>query len=583
MAWDDVAPTKDELAATSAHAWDSSPPTKDELAAPAKKSWLDTKIPGGTPRGYIQGTLDALPMAGMVAGGVLGTPADLVTGPAGTVVGAGVGAGVGQTIKSAGERFVLGKDKPNSEVLLDTAKAVPEGMAYEMGGQILSKAGEIAAKSPPAKYVAGKAGDFAKWLANNASNVPKSDIEAYLKDPEKVMSIFKEAGGDEQEMADMARKNINAKIQSTKADLNNKISETLASRAGETIEAAPIIQKLETAKGQINAKLRPEEIKEVDGLIDKVKAVSNEGGQIPLQDAHDLKELLREQAKGTYARDGQIFTVGDKAARAAKGGAAVTRSMIEDVAPEIGQSNGTLSRLHDIEDVMNKNMLAEGKPANSLFTAANGENPSNAKALRQLGEVTGTDIAGDAKNLSAARTFGSPSMTPLDKTGKAVARMGATGVIGGGLGYVAGGDEKSAIAGGLLAEGLTSPAMLKFAMDSGMGLKGLAKAGSEVAPSIVGKVGEKIAPTSLVDKTLKAAGLNSSPEAPPKGPEKWANDGFAKLMDHAGDDKSLQASRDQLLASPQGKKLLIAASDLKPGTKAMDNILAKIKALGEQK
>lgn len=577
--WDDVAPTKDELAATSQHAWDSAPPLKEELAkSSGNKSWLDTEIPGGTPRGYIKGTLNALPVAGMVAGGVAGTAT-----PATPVGGAALGMAGGVALKNLGEKYILGEDKDRSQIYGEPAKALAEGAANEMGGQVIGKVGELAAKSAPAKYVAGKAGDFAKWLATNASNVPKSDIEAYLKDPAKVMSIFKEAGGDEQEMADTARQKINAKIQSTKGDLNNQISQALEKRAGETIDSKPIVEKLEAVKGKINAKLNSGDIEEVDGLIKKVGAVSDEKGNISLQDAHDLKEYLRGQAKGTYSKNGQIFQLGDQTTRAAKAGAATTRSLLNDAAPEIAAANSKLSDLHDIEDVMGRNVLAEGKPASSFLGAASGESPANAKALRQIGDVTGADVVGDAKNVSAAKTFGSPSLTPLDRTGKAAARISATGILGGAAGYALGGDEHAAIGGALLAEGFTSPMAIKLAMDSGMGLKGLAKVGSEVAPSFVGQAAEKVAPSSMINKTLKAAGLNNSPDAPTKGPEKWANDGFAKLMDHAGDDKSLQASRDQIMASPQGKKLLIAASDLKPGSKAMEDVLSKIKALGEQK
>lgn len=54
------------------------------------------------------------------------------------------------------------------------------------------------------------------------------------------------------------------------------------------------------------------------------------------------------------------------------------------------------------------------------------------------------------------------------------------------------------------------------------------------------------------------------------GPDKWANDGIQKLgiKDHA--------LASQLMQSPKGKQLLIQASDLKPGSKAMQGIMNEI-------
>ena len=53
----------------------------------------------------------------------------------------------------------------------------------------------------------------------------------------------------------------------------------------------------------------------------------------------------------------------------------------------------------------------------------------------------------------------------------------------------------------------------------------------------------------------------------------------AKLKEHAdGDDKkALDKMKGAMLKDPSGKNLLISASDLKPGTKAMEKILARAK------
>lgn len=73
-------------------------------------------------------------------------------------------------------------------------------------------------------------------------------------------------------------------------------------------------------------------------------------------------------------------------------------------------------------------------------------------------------------------------------------------------------------------------------------------------------------------------GLSSDSENK-KGKEKWANDGFNKLMEHSSSlpfKSKLENNKDQLLKDPKNKDLLVQASDLKPGSKAMDRILAQL-------
>lgn len=69
-------------------------------------------------------------------------------------------------------------------------------------------------------------------------------------------------------------------------------------------------------------------------------------------------------------------------------------------------------------------------------------------------------------------------------------------------------------------------------------------------------------------------------QAPQKGPAKWANDGFDKLIEHSDEElkNQLKDKKSDLLKDPKINELLQQASDLKPGTKAMDNIANKIKS-----
>jgi hypothetical protein len=126
--------------------------------------------------------------------------------------------------------------------------------------------------------------------------------------------------------------------------------------------------------------------------------------------------------------------------------------------------------------------------------------------------------------------------------------------------------------------------------------KGLERYGSQNAANLMGKVAkglltpqeiEKVGPESVAaiqsllkrsteSGTLPAAADNQ----PTKGPDKWANDGFDKLIEHAKDDETkamLQKARTDLMNSPKMKEVLIRASDLKPGSVAMEKLLSQLK------
>jgi hypothetical protein len=77
----------------------------------------------------------------------------------------------------------------------------------------------------------------------------------------------------------------------------------------------------------------------------------------------------------------------------------------------------------------------------------------------------------------------------------------------------------------------------------------------------------QVTPAQMLPEVAEQKPINRSPA---KGPDAWAQQGLSKL---GIQDQGL-ASR--LLADPKGKQLLIQASDLKPGSKAMQNLLNQI-------
>lgn len=84
-------------------------------------------------------------------------------------------------------------------------------------------------------------------------------------------------------------------------------------------------------------------------------------------------------------------------------------------------------------------------------------------------------------------------------------------------------------------------------------------------------------PTETAAPALMKAASNDSPK---KGEEKWAKTGLDNVLNHI-DDPSLKSKIQNLqtdfLSDPRKRSLLIMASDLKPKTPAMDDVVNKIK------
>jgi hypothetical protein len=430
-----------------------------------RQSLLDAELPLslGTPRGYIKGALNALPAAGSIAGGLVGAGGGTLVEPgggtvAGGVAGAGLGSIAGQNLKTLGEQYLLGEKAPTREEYYSgLAGAGLEGASNQIGGEILGNVVGRAANSKAGKYVIDKAGKGAAKVASALSGVPENEIKTYAQNADEINAMAKASDNDSQEMADQLRQKLNSKIQQKRMGLNEQISKTLEARKGQFVDPTSVLDELEKAKGQLNTKLRGPEIQEIDDLAKKVKELAPEGS-LSLKDAHDLKEYLQDLAEGSYQKGGQVFQVGDKTARAAKGAAAKVRLLVNDAAPEVASANNQLAELRGISNVMNKNILAEGKTAASLYAAGSGGNAANAKVLKRLGAATGEDMLGEAEKLAAARTFGKPSLLPVDTTGKSLTRMGVAGVGG----YLMGG-----VPGAVVMEGLASPAALKAGILSG--------------------------------------------------------------------------------------------------------------------
>lgn len=178
---------------------------------------------------------------------------------------------------------------------------------------------------------------------------------------------------------------------------------------------------------------------------------------------------------------------------------------------------------------------------------------------------------------------------------------GAGGVVGGAAGGIYGDDWRSE---GIGAMGGTALGALTnhFGGQYGnaaiaAGLRGASKMAQAAAPAVgtLSRVANPetanvatraVSGTATLPGELGKAPNSATPEnedlrptkvQPQKGPSSWANKGMQNILKHSPDDKDLIANKAQLLNDPKTRDLLIKASDLKPGTRAMDNILSRIK------
>lgn len=403
-------------------------------------------------------------------------------------VGAGIGAaqaaGHADSFQEAGEMIATGAGT---------------GVLAQAGGNALMKAAPVVGNG--LKYVGDKASKLATKVASNLTGIDEQVIRTYASRADKIKDLLKRSGGDIAEAADVERQAINKELQVTRQTLNNQISKTLENPefAEQLVPGKAILQTIDDQikkVSEVTAKFRPDEINELKNTRDLVASFLDDGGNINLKNLHAVTQELQSIAKPAYANGGLIFSRGELAAKVAKGAAAEGRRLVNESAPAIKAANNQLSRLHSIEDIMNRNMLRVGKPEASLVAAGSG-NARGARVLKAIDKVTGGSALERAENLAAAKTFGNVSLNPMDYTGKALARM----ATGSGIGYVTGGEE-----GALVGAALSSPAALKLTMDAGRFAGRLAQATGRVLvpPAAVTGAGREAIKQGLVKEATAA-------------------------------------------------------------------------------
>lgn len=147
-------------------------------AAPAGPSYVDQAI---------KGTVDSLPMLGGIAGGILGTPADAISGPGGNIAGAAIGGYLGTAAKNLINHYYDPASAPQT-----TTQALTQPFVGGLEQGLMQGAGEAVAPivGKAIGAAAGAGSQVAKWagtkLLSSAGGVSPDVIRTYAKFSDRI-------------------------------------------------------------------------------------------------------------------------------------------------------------------------------------------------------------------------------------------------------------------------------------------------------------------------------------------------------------------------------------------------------------
>lgn len=321
-------------------------------------------------------------------------------------------------------------------------------------------------------------------------------------------------------------------------EMMNQVYSAIDNKGASTFNPMDVAVEVEKKIGDFwRSPLNNAETKQFENTLESILQRGDK--PIPLKEAQVLKEEIRKAANFGKAAHLDV-TPKEQMARDAY---AVINNHIDQA---VEKASGVVSDA-GLGDVLSKGkeIYGKSKTAEKLL--------SNKQAREQ-----GNKLIGLTDAIAGAGAVGYGGTTGDWKT--------AGGVVLAKKGLERFGAQNAALAFNKIAKVLaTTPEMAN-----------LAKANPQAFNAIVQKLEQRF--SSELPKSADNA-PESKPTPPAKGPSKWADDGLKKLIDHAGDKGSdLQGIDTSQVNDPKLKNLLIAASDLKPRSKAMEKVLAQVKA-----
>ncbi len=368
----------------------------DAFIASKQPSWIDQP---GTAQNVSKGLINALPAAGGIGGGIAGA----AVGPVGAVGGAGLGYGGGEALKNSIYSALGSKEAPQTseEALAGPIKAIPTGMAAEMGGQVI---GAGVSKAAPR-------------ILSGLTGAPEQDVNTLLQKPDKIGGLIKETKGLVSDNIDQVRKEATEGLRNYKQNVNKQIGDILEkSSPDQKIDATPILDSLRAERAKLDPDLNQEGVGEINSIIDRVsKKINSDGKSINVKDANALRGYLGELSSGVQPRpsgERAFFQAQDPGARAAKAGSAAARGILEENAPEVTDQ---LSKLRELRELSKSSPgLIKDKANNAGFLrAGRGADDRNIATLAKIDELTGGNALEQAQELSATKTFGDTKLNPL--------------------------------------------------------------------------------------------------------------------------------------------------------------------------
>lgn len=425
-----------------------------------------SRITKGMPSAYQEGRKSALAeqekayrdnpktaFASDLAGSALLMPFAPITS---VKAGAGFGAlqGVGQAVS---------EDKDAADVAKDALKGGALGVAADGAGKGIEKAYpkvKGAIKSA-IDYLDDKAKTGFIKTASALTGESQKNIRTFIEKNDAVNKLVAESGGDIGVAADQIRTSLQKQIQSFRRNQNVIIGDALDNVSPEkVVPKDTVIGGLNRVREKLNPILKPEEVGQIDEMITRINTVGGDTGKVSLKELHEIQDFLYERAKGAYMKNGQIFVPGKMSQQAAKAGAREAKLILDDMVPELRAANENLSKLHKIEENINRNLIAPGKSESALLAAGSATTGRNKLYLDELGKIIGKDVTGEAEKLSAAAAFGNPQLMPKSAGGTTST---SRTLIGAAAGSILGGP-----AGAAVGAALTSPMALKQAINTGL-------------------------------------------------------------------------------------------------------------------
>ena len=450
------------------------PPTEDELqddlfAPPTEDELAQSDVPMITGEGLLKGSLQALPLAGSLAGGVLGTG----LGPLGTIGGAGLGAALGRSAEQAISELFFNEGP-------DTYGQLASELAQEGAYGAL---GETAGLSIPVVAQGIKTG--LKKTASSLSGVPEKVMETYATRGSEFKNLPIE---DLQQAADEIRQGAQKSVSSFKTAQNTKISDALEKHSRDVVDMTSVINALKENQKKMNIKLQADDIKRIDDVIARIEDVGiyDKNGKFLMlaPDAFDTKQTLQGLAE--YLPPGSAFKKKDFVDLTMARAASRANSVISKLSPEIRSANEQLAKVRRMDKSMtNKNLITPERPYSGLITAGSGQNQAAAQQLTKFDDITGANILKQAEDLAVARTFNQAPILPESMTGARLVPFAAGSAVGGfGIPDIMEGDYEKGfgkMALGIGAGAMGSPLGVRTGIDIARGI-------SKISPRSTGAV-----------------------------------------------------------------------------------------------